>query len=56
MSKNLIICRYMVYVIFCLCAVAYTANRQMIFTPICLLFATAAFIGLGAEEVENLKK
>ena len=56
MNKNLIICRYAVYVVFCLCAVAYTANQQMIFTPACLLLAAAVFVGLGAEEVEKLKK
>lgn len=56
MNKNLIICRYAAYVVFCLCAVAYTAKEQMIFTPACLLLAAAVFVGLGAEEAEKLKK
>lgn len=56
MNKFSIICRYAVYVVFCLCAVAYTANQQMIFTPACLLLAAAVFAALGAEEAEKLKK
>lgn len=56
MNKKMVICRYAVYVAFCLCAVAYTANQQMIFTPACLLLAAVVFAALGAEEAEKLKK
>lgn len=56
MNKNLIICRYAVYVAFCLCAVAYTAKEQMIFTPACLLLAAVVFAALGVEEFEKSKK
>lgn len=56
MNKFSIICRYAIYIAFCFCAVAYTVNQQMIFTPACLLLAAAVFVGLGAEEVEKLKK
>jgi hypothetical protein len=56
MNKFSIVFRYVICFIFCLCAVAYAANRQMIFTPICLLFAAAAFAARGAEEFEKSKK
>lgn len=56
MSRFLIVCRYAAYVAFCLCAVAYTADLQLIFTPACLLFVAAAFAARGAEEFEKPKK
>lgn len=56
MNKFSIVCRYAVYVFFCLCAVAYTANQQLIFTPACLLLAAVVLAALGAEEAEKLKK
>lgn len=56
MNKFSIVCRHVIYVVFCLCAVAYTVKQQMLFTPACLLLAAAVFAALGAEEVEKLKK
>lgn len=56
MSRFLIVCRYVVYIAFCLCSFAYTVKEQMLFTPVCLLLAAAVFAGLGVEEVEKLKK
>lgn len=56
MNKKMVICRYAVYVAFCLCAVAYTANQQLIFTPACLLLAAFVLAALGVEEAEKLKK
>lgn len=56
MNKISIVCRYVVYIVFCLCSFAYTVKEQMLFTPVCLLLAAAVFVGLGVEEVEKLKK
>lgn len=56
MNKKMVICRHAVYVVLCLCAAAYTANQQMIFTPACLLLAAVVFAALGAEEAEKSKK
>ena len=56
MDKMKIYSRCAIYAFFLLCAVAYTAKEQMLFTPAVLLLCAVAVMGRGFDEAENLKK